>query len=231
MPRRMRHSRSGRGLGQTPVPQHLRRHPQVQRRGFALAQVRRRLAHVPDQRDLQLGGGVEALAGRAFHAGVDERGQGGVVAGDAQPLQVVERVANALGAESRHAHQVVGGESLVRPGIDQSRGHAFQLAPIGLGDGGSPEACAYLLRRSHLQRRREHLHPVLLPCQQFRLLQPGHRGANAGIVRGGITLERLILVLAQDLSRGGHHLSPQAFLPVQLVQRPQNAVDLRPREA
>ena len=89
------------GVGQTLVPQHLRRHPQMQRRGFALAQVRRRLAHVPDQRGLQLGGGFEALAGRALHAGVDERGQGRVVAGDAQPLQVVERVANALGAESR----------------------------------------------------------------------------------------------------------------------------------
>ena len=96
------------GIGQTLVAQQLGGHAQVQRRCAALAQVRRRLAHVPDQRGLQFSGRFEAFEGRALHPRVDEGGQDRVVAGDAQPFQVVERVAHTLGAETGNAHQVVG---------------------------------------------------------------------------------------------------------------------------
>ena len=43
----------------TLVLQHLRGHAQVKRGGLVLAQVGRRLAHMPDQRDLDSAGGLQ----------------------------------------------------------------------------------------------------------------------------------------------------------------------------
>ena len=43
---------------------------------------------------------LETPARASFHAGVDEGGKRGVVAGDAEPLQVVEGAAHAFGAQT-----------------------------------------------------------------------------------------------------------------------------------
>ena len=106
----------------------------MQQRRVSLALVRRRLAQVRDQGGLQFHRFLQALEGGAFDAHVDERGQRRVVAGDAPPLQVVQRAANPFGAQARRAHQLVGGDAFVRAGLDQSLGDPQQLAAICLRD-------------------------------------------------------------------------------------------------
>ena len=74
------------------------------------------------------------------------------------------------------------------------------------------------------------MYDVLLPAQQVGLFQPGDGGAHARVVGGGIALKHLVLVLAQNLAGGGHHVAVEALLPVQVAERPENAVDLLPGE-
>ena len=88
------------GIGQSLVPQDLGGNTQMQGGGVSLALVRRRLAHVRDQGGLKFGRVLQAPGGCALHAGVNERGQNGVVAGYAQPFQIVQGAAHALGTQS-----------------------------------------------------------------------------------------------------------------------------------
>ena len=71
---------------------------------------------------------------------------------------------------------------------------------------------------------------VLLPAQQVGLFQPGDGGAHARVVGGGIADEGLLLVLAQNLAGGGHHIAVEALLAVEVAERPKDAVNLLPRE-
>ena len=65
-------------------------------------------------------------------------------------------------------------------------------------------------------------------------LHPGTTGRTdrpvVAIVGGGVALERVVLVLAEYLTGGGHHLAVQTLLPVQVAQRSENAVDFYPGE-
>ena len=74
---------------------------------------------------------------------------------------------------------------------------------------------------------------VLLPGEQLRLLQPCDGRTDpgvVGVVREGIPLEGSVLVFPQDFPRGSHHLVFEPLLPIQVAQRPENAVDFRPGE-
>ena len=97
---------------------------QMEGRGVALAHVRGRFLQSGDQGAFQRRRLLEALARGTHHPGVYERSEHGVVAGDAQPLQVVHGAAHAFRAQSGDHHQLVGGDAFVRVRVDQ-----------GLGDG------------------------------------------------------------------------------------------------
>ena len=71
---------------------------------------------------------------------------------------------------------------------------------------------------------------VLLPSQQYRLLKPRDGRAHPGVVRGGVPLEDLFLVLAEDLAGRGYDLATQTLFPIQVAQRSQDAVDFPPGE-
>ena len=61
---------------------------------------------------------------------------------------------------------------------------------------------------------------------RFRL-----RAAMQGGAVDDTALERVVLILAEYLTGGGHHLAVQTLLPVQVAQRSENAVDFYPGEA
>ena len=202
----------------------------MERGHIAGAHVGRHLAEEGDQAALQRRRLLEAPRRPALHAPVDEGGQHRVVAGDPQSLQVVQGVADALGGQARRAHQLVGGDALVRVRFDQRLRDGQQLAAVAVGDVRPFKPGPRLLHRAHSQRGREDLHPVLLAGEQHGLLQPRDRGPHAGVVRGGVPFEGLLVVLSEDLSRRGLDLAVQALLLVHVAQRPQHAVDLTPRE-
>ena len=60
-----------------------------------------------DQGNLQRDRLTQTLLRSALHTIVHERGQYRVVAGDAQPLQIVQYSAHTLGTEPGHPHQFV----------------------------------------------------------------------------------------------------------------------------
>ena len=130
------------------VLQLLRGPPKVQRMGCSYFRVRGGLLHQSDQSLLQVGRFLEASAGRPLNPGVDEGGQGGVVAGDAPSLQVVERSPHSFGVQSRRGHQLVGGDALVGISVDEGLGDGEQLAAVGVGDDGPCQPGAGLLHRT-----------------------------------------------------------------------------------
>ena len=212
-------------IGQSLVFENLGGDAQMQRRGLTLVQLRRRDAHMRDQRGFQRLGFVEAPARGAIDSGMNEGGQGGIVAGDAVPFKVVKRATHAFGTEARDAHQLVGGEALVSVGLDQGAGDAQQLRAVGVRDVGSFQQVARPFYRIHPQRRRENPNRVLLSIQQRAFFQPGDGSAHPGVVGGRVALERLVLVLAEDFAGARHYLSVEPLFPVQPAQRPQDGVD------
>ena len=142
----------------------------------------------------------------------------------------MERGLDFFRAHTRCGHQLVGGDALVGIRLDQRLCDAQQLAAVANRYTGPSEPGARLLYRAHLERRRKYLDPVLLPGQQHRLLQPGQRGPEPGVVGSGIPLECPVFVLGEDLTGRGNHLTTQALLSVQVPQGPQDAVDLPPRQ-
>ena len=117
----------------------------------------------------------------AFHAGVDEGGEGGVVGGDAQAFEVVQGIPHPLGCETGRHHQLVGGDAFIGVRLEQRLADAQQLLPVMLRDVGSGQPDLRGFDGADPQGGGEHLHPVLLACQQERLLQPRHRRAHPGV--------------------------------------------------
>ena len=99
-------------------------------------------------------------------------------------------------------------------------GHALPLEPR-----------VRFLHRAHSKGRGEYPHLVLFPGEEHRLLKPGDGGTHPGVVSGGVPLEHLLVVLQEDLARGGHHLAAEAFLAVEVPEGPEDAVDLPPGES
>ena len=202
----------------------------MQQRRISLAEIRRRGTKVLNQGNLQTVRLLQPLSRVSVDSNMHEGGQRRVVACDSQPLQVVQGTPHAFGAQARDADQLVGGDAFVRVSIDQRLGDGEQLPAVDVGHGTAFELGARLLHRVHPKRRRKHLRPILLAGQQHRLLQPGDGGSHAVVVGGGVPLKHVLVVLAEDLAGGGDHLATQAPLPVQVAQRPQDAVDLAPGE-
>ena len=143
----------------------------------------------------------------------------------------MKSLSHSLRGQARGAHQFIGADALVGVGLDQRLADFQQLPPVLKGNISLLELGLRLRRRTDPQRRREHLHPVLLPGQQHRFLQPGDGSTQPGVVGGGVPLEGIVLILAQNLPGGGHHLPLGALPPVQVPQRLQDAVNLLAREA
>ena len=55
-------------------------------------------------------------------------------------------------------------------------------------------------------------------------------GSGTSVVGVGVSLEGLLLILAENLSCSGLNLAIQTLLPVEVSQRPQDSVNLPPRE-
>ena len=207
----------GQRIGLPGVPQGLRGDPQMQRGPVSLLQIRRRGTQMRDEGGFQTVGLLQPLPGAALDPRMDECGQSGVVAGNAEPLQVVQGGSHAFRAQAGDAHQLVGGDALVRVGVDQRLGNGQELAAVVVRDGSTVELRARLLHRAHSKRRRKHLRPVLFAGQQNRLLQPGDSGSHPGVVGGRVPLERVLVVLTEDLAGSGDHLAAVASLPVEVA--------------
>ena len=82
-----------------------------------------------DERTLEPDRFLEAARRCSRHAAVDEGGRRRVVAGNAEPFQVVQRPADLLRIHSRRTHQLVGGDALVRVRIDRFLREGIQ--PVG----------------------------------------------------------------------------------------------------
>ena len=121
-------------MGVPFIPEFLGRVPQIQRVGLALFHVGSLHAHQADQALLQRSGLLETPPRGMLHPGMHERRERSIVAGDAQPLQVVERPPHPLGSEAGGRHQLVGGDALVRVGLDQRLADGQQLLPVGVNN-------------------------------------------------------------------------------------------------
>ena len=86
---------------------------QMQERRFALFQIRRGLAEFLDERRLQRLGLFQPFHGGTLDPGVQKSGQGRVVAGDAEPFEIVQAERTFSGS-APIAHQFVGGDALGR---------------------------------------------------------------------------------------------------------------------
>ena len=214
----------------TSVLEPLRGDAQVQRRRVVDAHVGRHLPHEVQECLLHCGRLGESLPRGMPHADVDEGGQHGVVAGDSELLQVMECAPHLLGAEAGHRHQHVGRDALVGVGVDQRLHDREQTAATVIRHRPAVEPLLRLLDGVNSQTGREDLHPVLLASQQFRLLQPGERGARPRVVGGGVPPEVLVLVIGENLTGAGNHLAA-SIAPADPAQSPQHPVDLASCEA
>ena len=107
------------GVAVPCIFQSLRGMAQLQQRTFAFLQIGSRFAHLRNQRDLQRSGFFQPPFRCIFDAGMDKSGQRGIVAGNPQFFQIVQRSADFLRTQTRHAHQFVGGNPFVGIGIEQ----------------------------------------------------------------------------------------------------------------
>ena len=96
------------------ILQVLRRDPQVEWGCLARLHVWGRLPQGADQGALQNGRRFQAFPRRARPSDVNEGRQRGVVAGDTQPLQLVQGGAHPLGGQAGQGHQFIGGDPLIR---------------------------------------------------------------------------------------------------------------------
>ena len=140
-------------------------------------------------------------------------------------------MAHGFRGQAGHAHQFVGGDALVRVGLDQRPGDGQQLGAVVLGKFALGQLVACFGHRVDPQGGGEHLHAVLLALEQLRLLQPGDGGSHPSVVRGGVALEIGVLVLAQNFAGRRDHRAAHALLSIQIAQRLQNALNLSPRKA
>ena len=214
----------------TFVLEPLGRHAQVQRIGFAFLRVRRGLLHEIDQRVFERRRLFEAQLRRASHSRMNEGRQHRVVARDAEALQVVKRSSDALRRQTSRDDQIVRRDAVVGIRVEKDLANLEQLGSVGTRYTNPRESGPRFVHRSHTQRRRENLDPVLLPSQQHRLLQPCDGGSDPGVVGTRIALERVLIILTQNLAGGGDHLAFQTLLAVQIAKRSEDAVDLSTSE-
>ena len=200
----------------------------MQRGRFTPGHVGRPLLHQLNESLLQRRRFLETPSRVALDTDVDEGSEGGVVAGDAHGLEIVERIAHPFRREARCRHQLVGGDALVGVGLKERLADDQQLFAVFVGYLPPQQTRLRVLDGADPQGGGKHLHPVLLPGQQHRLFQPGHRRAHPRVVGGRVTFEVVVLVLAQHLAGGGYHLTVRALPAVQLPQRPEHAVNLSP---
>ena len=193
--------------------------------------IRRRLTKVLDQGGLQFHRLIKTFLGTARYSLVDKGCQRRIVAGDAQLFQVMQGAAHFFWTQAGDPHQLIGGDAFIRVRVDQGLGDGQQFVPIDVRHVSSFQLSARLLYRVHLQGRRKHLHPVFMPVQQSRLLQPGDSSSHASIVGGRVPLEYFFFVLYEYLARSGHDLTVQAILPVQVAQCAQHALDFPPGQS
>ena len=165
---------------------------------------------------------LEALPRGTLHPCVYKGRQHGVVAGDAQVLEVVERASHFLGGQTSRGHQLVCGDTLVWIGLYEGLYDCQQLAAVRIRD-----ACllrAWLVASSIELTRSDDGNTCTLFSSRVssnNLFQPGHCRSESIVVGGGVSLERLVFIFAQDFAGGGNHLAVQPLLPVQVSQRPQ----------
>ena len=80
------------GIVVAVVPESLVSEPEMECRGIAALHVRSRLPHEVDERLLHRRRLLESSQGRVLHPGVDKSRERGIVAGDSDGFQVVERL-------------------------------------------------------------------------------------------------------------------------------------------
>ena len=205
--------------------------PQVERVAVAGNRIGCCFTQLGDQRGFQRAGRLEALLRGIFDADMEEGSHSRVVAGNAQPVQEIQRLAQGRGLETGADHQFVGSDAFVGRGDHQNlqqiqvffplfrrRDAACQLA-FGFGQILDP------------QRGRENLHAVFLAPHEAGFFQPGDGGTNAGVVGGDVTLEAALLVFIQYFARGGDDGLVAVLLALNLAQGAQHALDVAPRQA
>ena len=184
---------------------------QMQHPRVALGHVRCDLSKVVDQRPLQPRRFVETFVRVTPHAVVDVGRQHGVVAGDAEILQVVQRFAHAFGLQTAHAHQFVSGNPFIGVCFDERAHDVQQLLSIGSLHRRQLGAC--LFNRLNAQRRWEYLRAILLARQQLGVLQPGDSGSHSAVVGSGVALERRVVFVAEYLAGRGDNFAVHSFAP------------------
>ena len=120
----------GPGIGESGVFETLRRDPQVQGSLLALVHVGGEFAHHLDELLLHVCRCLESTVGGAAHAYMHERGHHGVVAGETEPLEVIERGRDAGGGQARDLHERVGGYALVGVRVDERLHDGHERIPV-----------------------------------------------------------------------------------------------------
>ena len=87
----------------------------MQVRGVSHFHLRRQFPHVLEQRLLEITRLLEAPRRGALHRHMNEGRQRGVVGGDAEGLEIVQRGPNRVGANAGQNHEFIGGR-LPHPG-------------------------------------------------------------------------------------------------------------------
>ena len=107
------------------VAQLLRGELEIERRALPRLEVGRELAQSADQVPLKIAGGGEPLPRAVLHAQLQEHGDGGVVRGDAQSLEIGHRLAQPPAGQPAGSTQIVRADPLVgSPRSGAARGRA-----------------------------------------------------------------------------------------------------------
>ena len=213
------------------VLERLTGHAQVQVRGVPHFHVRRQLLHVLEQRLLEHARLLEAFLRGALHRHMNERRECGVVGGDAEGFEIVQRGPNRVGADAGLDHEFIRRDALVWVRRDEHADDGEQLSAPGLRQGASGcKPSLRLLHRLHPQRRWEHTHVVFVAGEERCLLQPRDGGSHPCVVGRAVALEGTLVVLQEDFARCRRHLATESPLAVDVPQRAQDAVDFPPRE-
>ena len=208
------------------VAQLLRGELEIEERALPRLEVGRELAQPADQLPFQIAGGGEPLPRAVRHAQMQEHGDGGVVRGDAQSLEIRHRLAQPPAGQPAGPAQIVRADPLVGIRLDQAPDEVEQLLAVGSGDRGFAQPFPRGLEVRHLQRGGIDLHPVLLAQKQRRLLEPGDGGLHAGVVGRGVPDEVAVELLLDDLAGRGDDLAVAFRSLLQPPQGPQDGRDL-----
>ena len=203
----------------------------MERLGLPYVLVGDSLLHVPYEVLLHARGVLVPLPGVAGNALVDEAGDCLIVAQDTGMVEHLEHVLHLLAAEGCEVGQLVGGDALVRWGVQDPAYYVQRLVSGDSVHSGCPfQALPGGALVGHLQAGRVDSHLVFQPGGQGGLFQPGDRGPDPGIVADGVPMEVALGVFGQDLARGGHDVCLLLRSFVQSSERPEDALDLLPAD-